>query len=512
MKNIITKGTETLQNYHYPLAEDNCVIGKIQDVSSSLIRFTKVFDASDTKSYYAIPRYNGKTGVVQAEHLPIVGNFARFYRVGNFNSQGTGGFELRNEDASKSSFLWLADYFVLQEESVEVPKYFAGYDFFYLDGYVAVSGTTWPSTSWTLATLPCSRRANQGSQPKSYLYIQPSSRDTTTYSSDSIAPGYVQRKSHRTGLIPKQYNLAFYTGYSGNGVYTGLITKKTVYWDIQIGVVLPVPRGNQPNKESWIIEEHPYNEPTKSYYCQIEEIMDANSLQLNGTMTFQDYRLTFTGCLPSALDTTTTAKEFVHKDDIFDIVDTNRSINRVDTNAVQIFNNRIQYYDANSTYYYNGTKYTMRKKSRKSGFYNTYGAIQNLPKLGHRQWKLTISTVSTFATYVQVNDNSTSFSMDESFNSDGGQLLIGGIGTGGIIPGTSIVAQYYTTSVIALVFQPTSYSYCQYPLASASWRKWNGVSWVSASLGDSMTTITAGDTWLNVTRISNTITTTVTLI
>lgn len=111
--NIFTAGAEGI-NLDYnqerslanvPINEDYAMIVEVTAVNSSIVSGKKVWDEAATpKTFYAVLKYHGKNGTPPDSSIEI-GQHVVFYRVGDFNSQGTSGFELHVEDATKCSFV-----------------------------------------------------------------------------------------------------------------------------------------------------------------------------------------------------------------------------------------------------------------------------------------------------------------------------------------------------------------------------------------------------------------------
>ena len=112
MKNVITKGAEILSLEASPdksteniiLNEDYAMVVEITEVLYGKVGGFKIWDKDRTKKFYAKLAYTGKLGVPVDSEVSV-GSHAVFNRVGDFNSQGTEGFELHTEDASKISFI-----------------------------------------------------------------------------------------------------------------------------------------------------------------------------------------------------------------------------------------------------------------------------------------------------------------------------------------------------------------------------------------------------------------------
>jgi hypothetical protein len=113
LNNAVTKGTKiinSLQGYDrsslmIPMNEDYAIVVKIDSYSagSGLVSGRKVWDEGNT-TYYAIVKYQGRSGVPKTEEVEP-NSYTVFYRVGDFTSQGTGGFELHEENPSFCSWV-----------------------------------------------------------------------------------------------------------------------------------------------------------------------------------------------------------------------------------------------------------------------------------------------------------------------------------------------------------------------------------------------------------------------
>lgn len=113
MKNVITKGTEILNcgtlnknktTEFFPINEDYAMVIRVIGYLYGRVEGYKVWDINQTKKFYAVAKYLGKSGTPANDEIEI-GSYVVFYRVGDFNSQGVEGFELHEENAAKSSFV-----------------------------------------------------------------------------------------------------------------------------------------------------------------------------------------------------------------------------------------------------------------------------------------------------------------------------------------------------------------------------------------------------------------------
>lgn len=85
--------------------EDWAMVVKITGYSAGIVSGTKVWDLAGTpKTFEAIAQYRGNTGTPSASEIETDA-YTVFYRVGDFDSNGTTGFELHTQDAYKASWV-----------------------------------------------------------------------------------------------------------------------------------------------------------------------------------------------------------------------------------------------------------------------------------------------------------------------------------------------------------------------------------------------------------------------
>ena len=485
MKNIVTKGTEIIGR-HYPISGDKCVIGQVVDVSSNGITFKKVWD-SGNKLFYAMLRYNGRVQeTIEDEHKPLIGSYCLFHRVGNYNSPGNSGFELYTEDASKSSFLCLVDYFEKEEEPSDEPA-FQGEEF---------SFASWrPTLSSRLAAIPTG--------PTVRIY-------TGRFFWPFFYLNTPQNKDFRC-FLAKSYTINYYSGYA-SGVYTGLLfSHSRTYFthspSAQDGntnrVYMYVPRIGVSNKADFVGENwHPYDNPPYVFV----EIVEYN-----------DPTKTWTSIVRAFIRLATPyPSDYIQYD--HELYDSGKSLDyglhitdkavhsnpaRTETNFPDLNKDGrwMSEYSlctaAQGIELQQGTRVEFIVKSRKSGHHGT-------PVEAWRKWVLALTSPDVKATRVDLYTSS----YDTSFNDDAVNYIIGNIGTGGTVPNTGITARYYTTSIIFNIAEERS----EVTRNAISWFKWDGSAWVIASVGDTITNITVFDIWAEKSRQSNTVTTSFTLI
>lgn len=112
MNNIITKGSEILSDTFtvnkssedLVINEDYSMVVIVTEYLYGKVSGYKVWDTNQTKKFYAKAMYNGIAGTPADTEIEV-GSYVVFNRVGDYNSQGIGGFELHTEDAGKSSFV-----------------------------------------------------------------------------------------------------------------------------------------------------------------------------------------------------------------------------------------------------------------------------------------------------------------------------------------------------------------------------------------------------------------------
>ena len=122
MRNIFTKRTKavTLRGSHktsvidIPANEDWVCTGVIlsYNYTTGIVTWRKIWDPTASKTFYASAHYPGMTGKPVPAEVQV-GSESKFYRVGAFNSLGTGSHpqlpELDTQTASKVS--WRAFFF-----------------------------------------------------------------------------------------------------------------------------------------------------------------------------------------------------------------------------------------------------------------------------------------------------------------------------------------------------------------------------------------------------------------
>ena len=124
MLNFETAGSELLKVKNDPdrstddiiINEDWCMVMKVISISEGIVEAVKVWDSGDTR-FFARLKYHGKAGTPDDDELEV-GEHVIFNRVGEFNNNGSEGFELHDTDINKTSwvcfieapsFLWIID-------------------------------------------------------------------------------------------------------------------------------------------------------------------------------------------------------------------------------------------------------------------------------------------------------------------------------------------------------------------------------------------------------------------
>ena len=111
MLNYETAGSELLKVNSDPerstadiiVNEDYCMVMKVIAVFGGIVEASKVWDSGDTR-FYARLKYHGKDGVPDDSELEV-GQHVIFHRTGEFSNSGEEGFELHEEDVTKTSWV-----------------------------------------------------------------------------------------------------------------------------------------------------------------------------------------------------------------------------------------------------------------------------------------------------------------------------------------------------------------------------------------------------------------------
>lgn len=465
MNNTITNGTEILSipfsrkasSVNFPIHEDACIIGSIKSITGNLVEFNKAWDTSPTpKSLYARCLYLGRTEIPIL--LPFsVGQYCKFFRVGEFNSQGENGFELYSQDITKCSWICFCDYYEEPPTPTE-PVFHPDYTFY---SYANTPSTKEPVVAYDFYD---------------------------TGLKDWVSHIYCRNMKYHRKDYSSSYYLRFYTGYdSGTKIYSGL------YWQTATGQVvsgvnlvsqptrllMKHPRTGTPSKESLVpLGVHPYRVNTVGYYVEINEIH-------NPVTPWQG--VADSGNNMSLTDNGVSLSLYMHEN-----IDRVKTQNPVRDELVTSLGPNTLYFPSGAQIN-PGTTYQMTWKSRKSDFYGS------ITKYAYAQWILNGVRASEQDTYILLFISGTTVST--GFNDESQSVVCYASGAG-IIPVWLYNASIYTNICTYIAGNEAHGGIVRVSKYALDWKKWTGLSWIIASPGDTVVMPYFSDSWTMATGLS----------